>query len=414
MISQALTTYRGECKLPGGKLVAVSVQLNPQVFLTRGASHVEHCQIDGDFFIDAARDQLNILKALEREIENIVLPLAEGDINGRLEAVINRYKDSYLIGINANTITLALIRALTQVPGYPTNTIDGHLHTRTDLLDRILTLDDFTNAQTSDFFDRWGQLPLNVIMDVEREPAEQIGLDLAMLQAVDRGEQPPSLRIWQWASPAVVIGRFQSLHNEVHVARAHELGFTVVRRMSGGGAMFAEPDRVITYSLYLPISFASGLNRTLTYYLCDVWLLKGLEHLGITAGWTGMNDIASPKGKIGGSAQRRLPVHPGRVGAFLHHDMLSYSIDADKMVQVLNTSDEKVVDKAVRSAKARIDPLERQTRLSRKQLTEALVATLPDIAPATRLSVVNEQMAVQGNELAAKYFCSTQWTASII
>ena len=71
------------------------------------------------------------------------------------------------------------------------------------------------------------------------------------------------------------------------------------------------------------------------------------------------NDIASQYGKIGGAAQRRFPVGSG--GAVLHHVTMAYDIDAAKMSRVLNTSREKMSDKAVKSAVKRVDPMKSQT-----------------------------------------------------
>ncbi len=49
---------------------------------------------------------------------------------------------------------------------------------------------------------------------------------------------------------AVVIGRFQSAQDEVNLDIAEkQLGFDVVRRCTGGGAMFIEPGNTSTYSL---------------------------------------------------------------------------------------------------------------------------------------------------------------------
>ena len=87
--------------------------------------------------------------------------------------------------------------------------------------------------------------------------------------------------------------------------------------------------------------------------------------------FAGLNDIASQYGKIGGAAQRRFPVGPG--GAVLHHVTMAYDIDAAKMNRVLNTSREKMSDKAVKSAVKRVDPMKSQTGLSRARIVEHLI-----------------------------------------
>ena len=80
---------------------------------------------------------------------------------------------------------------------------------------------------------------------------------------------------------------------------------------------------------------------------------------------------ASQYGKIGGAAQRRFPVGSG--GAVLHHVTMAYDIDAAKMSRVLNTSREKMSDKAVKSAVKRVDPMKSQTGLSREHIVEHLI-----------------------------------------
>ena len=50
----------------------------------------------------------------------------------------------------------------------------------------------------------------------------------------------------------MIIGSFQSLRNEVDPEGARRHGVDVVRRISGGGAMFVEPGNTITYSLSVP------------------------------------------------------------------------------------------------------------------------------------------------------------------
>jgi lipoate-protein ligase A len=67
-----------------------------------------------------------------------------------------------------------------------------------------------------------------------------MALDEVLTQRVGARERPPTLRFWPWAAPAVVLGRFQSVRNEVDEEAAREHGIRVVRRMTGGGAMFVE------------------------------------------------------------------------------------------------------------------------------------------------------------------------------
>src|SRR5690625_7993019 len=88
----------------------------------------------------------------------------------------------------------------------------------------------------------------------------QMALDEVLLNRVAAGERQPTLRIWEWASASVVLGRFQSVRNEVDREATERYGVTVVRRITGGGAMFNEPHNTITYSLYTPEALVKGMS----------------------------------------------------------------------------------------------------------------------------------------------------------
>ena len=86
-------------------------------------------------------------------------------------------------------------------------------------------------------------------------------------------------------------------------------------------------------------------------------------------------------GKAGGAAQRRFPTPPDSdgPGAVLHHTTLAYELDGALMARLLNTSPEKLSDKAVRSASKRVAPLGMQPSLQgmgRNSLIRALSRSL--------------------------------------
>ncbi len=105
-----------------------------------------------------------------------------------------------------------------------------------------------------------------------------LALDQVLTEELDEGRRGPTLRIWEWASPAVIIGSFQSLRNEVDPEGAQRHGVTVVRRISAG-AMFVEPGNTITYSLYVPGSLVEGLSFERSYAFLDDWVLGALADL---------------------------------------------------------------------------------------------------------------------------------------
>lgn len=153
----------------------------------------------------------------------------------------------------------------------------------------------------------WRDHDWRFIRDEPQDPALHMALDEVLAREVAAGRRQPTLRIWEWSAPAVVIGSYQSLRNEVDAAEARRLGMTVVRRISGGGAMFIDPGNTITYSLYAPESLVAGMSYAESYRYLDAWVIGTLTgDLGVSVWYRPLNDIASAQGKIGGAAQRRL------------------------------------------------------------------------------------------------------------
>ena len=82
----------------------------------------------------------------------------------------------------------------------------------------------------------WEELTFDVIPPVVLPPVLHVALDEVLPHEVASGARPPLLRIWDWDSPLVVIGSFQSVRNEIDPEGAARHGIGVVRRITGGGA----------------------------------------------------------------------------------------------------------------------------------------------------------------------------------
>ena len=347
---------RGLYKQPGGKLVGVSVRLSddiPAYFRECASSiqSVEQCRIDGDFFLDGDdKDSRRLLQDWENLLQS-QRGAPTRDITRRLQAITANYPNVRLVGMTAEGIAIAFLRAITSSESRNAEDATGNGNIARSTKQYSGEQPGMHNALTQEeYLERWRDLKPTVIHDKPRDPNEQMETDIAWAREVAAGKREPTLRIWEWAAPAVVIGKFQSLEDEVNTAVAQKEGFTVVRRCTGGGAMFIEPGNTITYSLYAPFDFTQGISIEESYRLCDFWLVRALKELGLDVRFSGLNDIATQYGKLGGAAQRRFTPVEGGPGAILHHVTLAYDIDAEKMGRVLNTSREKMSDKAVKSA----------------------------------------------------------------
>ncbi|MDR1862657.1 MAG: lipoate--protein ligase family protein, partial [Treponema sp.] len=139
-----------------------------------------------------------------------------------------------------------------------------------------------------------------------------MALDEALLEGVASGASLPALRFFGWKPPAVSLGYFQGLEEEVDLEACRRRGVDVVRRISGGGAVFHQAE--ITYSLIMPLSHPlAGATITESYRVLCAGVAAGLGRLGVEAVFAPINDILAGGRKISGNAQTR------RKGCLLQH-----------------------------------------------------------------------------------------------
>lgn len=229
-----------------------------------------------------------------------------------------------------------------------------------------------------------------------------LAIDQVLIEAVAHNRRPPTLRFWGWDQKAVVLGRFQSVRNEVDVEAAQDMGVAIVRRLSGGGAMFVEPQRTITYSLYLPPVFLEGLSLRDSYERCDRWVVDYFRRLGMEAWYQPLNDITSSQGKLGGAAQARKP------GVILHHTTVAYEMDSTDMLRVLRIGKARLSEKGVPSAAKVVFPLRRQTNLSREEVVEGLTQFFMGLYGLKETALTQAEWD-QARSLAQDKYSSHDW-----
>ena len=199
--------------------------------------------------------------------------------------------------------------------------------------------------------DRLAELEWDLIPYVPHTAHMHMALDEVLLQRVMTGARRPTVRFWDWIEPALVIGSHQSVINEVDLVTAKSLGFTITRRMSGGGTMLCEPDRTITYSLYVPATVVAGLSFRQSYAALDAWAVRSFVALGVPASYREINDIISPRGKIAGAAQAR------RRGFVLHHTTIAHAMDPKLLPRLIRVGRDRMSERGVRSAEKDVSPL---------------------------------------------------------
>ncbi|MFC0337429.1 lipoate-protein ligase A [Kushneria avicenniae] len=341
----------GEYKVPGGKLLVVDLVLDKD--------RLSSVRLSGDFFLEPDE----ALDAIDQALTGASVSLSAGELTERIQRALP--EGTTMVGISVPAIATVVRRALARASSWTDHTF-GLIHRAAE------------------------------------SPALHMALDEVLTHEVAAGRRGPTLRVWEWDRPAIIIGSFQSLSNEVDMGAAHELGVDVVRRISGGGAMFVEPGNTITWSLIVPETLVEGLSFVESYAFLDEWVIQALGDMGIRAWYVPINDITSEGGKIAGAAQKRLN------GAVLHHVTMAYDIDAERMTQVLRIGREKLSDKGTASAGKRVDPLRRQTGLSREAIIERMAASFGARFTLTPDDVRSDEM-VAAQALAESRFQDAAW-----
>ncbi len=208
---------------------------------------------------------------------------------------------------------------------------------------------------------KWRVIPLET-----HDAYKNMSIDEAVLRAIADEKAQSTIRFYRWKPSAVSIGTFQSMRKEVNVDRCRELGVDVIRRITGGGAVYHDFEGEITYSILGPMGmFPRGVRES--YRLVCGWIISGLEQLGIKAAFAPINDIIVGGKKISGNAQTR------RQGVLLQHGTILYNTDPRTMFNVLNVSSEKISDKMIKSAEERVTSVSSHSDASMQQLYEALL-----------------------------------------
>ena len=261
----------------------------------------------------------------------------------------------------------------------------------------------FTESEIAELTAEWRTIPWRLIPEQPLAPALNVALDEVLTDRIGRGDSPPTLRFWRWSAPAVVIGRCQSVANEVDPDGARELGMRIVRRITGGGAMFVQPHGAITYSLILPERLVEGLTLRQSYEVCDAWAVAGLRGMGIDCFYRPVNDIACAAGKIAGAAQAR------RRGVVLHHTTLAYAMEPTEMRRVLRIGREKLKERGVASAAKEVAPLNLQTPLSREDVVAGLLDAFQARYGGT-LGELDAQELMEAEALVETKYGAASWT----
>ncbi|MDY2841316.1 MAG: lipoate--protein ligase, partial [Candidatus Borkfalkiaceae bacterium] len=149
--------------------------------------------------------------------------------------------------------------------------------------------------------------------------------------------------IYLWRNaPAVIIGVNQNAVSEVNLGFTEEHGIKVVRRMTGGGAVYHDLFN-INYTVIAPYDETADNYKKFT-----APVIEYLNSLGVKAEFSGRNDITVDGKKISGNAQT---IYDGRI---MHHGTLLFHTDMSVLGDALKPNKLKTESKGIKSVRARV------------------------------------------------------------
>ena len=236
-----------------------------------------------------------------------------------------------------------------------------------------------------------------------------MAIDEAIMLAMQRGEVPPTLRLYRWRPSAVSIGTFQGLSEEVDHEYCRRNNIDYVRRLTGGGAVYHDFNGEITYSIIVPRGHRLAPDNILrSYELVCSGIVEGLALLGLRAEFRPINDIVINGRKVSGNAQTR------RYSCLLQHGTVLLDLDIETMFSVLKVPAEKVSDKMVSEVRQRVtsvrDALGREVSMTelRDALAEGFSSALSiELGPGALTAEERESM----QQLVREKYSTDEWNA---
>lgn len=143
--------------------------------------------------------------------------------------------------------------------------------------------------------------------------------------------------------PTIVIGKHQNAIEEINKAYTDEHGIHVVRRLSGGGAVYHDLN-----NLNYTIISNKTQEGAFDFKTFSQPVIETLADLGVTATFTGRNDLEIDGKKFCGNAQA---YYKGRM---MHHGCLLFDVDMTVLGNALQVSKDKIESKGVKSVRARV------------------------------------------------------------
>lgn len=190
------------------------------------------------------------------------------------------------------------------------------------------------------------------------------------------------LMLWQ-NDNAIIIGKHQNTLAEINEAYVQQHGIRVVRRLSGGGAVYHDLGN-LNFTL-----IADEASETMDFGRFCLPVIRALAKCGVTAQLNGRNDMTIDDKKFSGNAQYR------KNGRVMHHGTLLFDSDPAVLASALQVDEEKIKAKGVKSVRSRVTNIRPHLPqdMTLSQFRTVLLQSILEELPGTAYSLSEEDLA---------------------
>ena len=205
--------------------------------------------------------------------------------------------------------------------------------------------------------------------------------------------------LWQ-NEPTIVVGKYQNTAEEINSEYVKEKGIHVVRRITGGGAVYHDLGNLN----YTFISKGSE-KKEFDFKKFTMPIVKALAKLGVQAELSGRNDITIDQKKFSGNAQY---VKHGKV---LHHGTLLFNSRMEELAKALKVSEDKFQSKGIKSVRSRVTNISDylSEEISVLEFRELLLKYMLDEDEELTKGTLSEADLNEINALMKSKYMSWEW-----
>ncbi|HGA0840341.1 TPA: lipoate--protein ligase [Streptococcus agalactiae] len=239
---------------------------------------------------------------------------------------------------------------------------------------------------------------MKYIVNTSNDPAYNVALEAYTFQKLTDIDEIFILWINE---PAIIIGRHQNTIQEINKEFIDKNGIHVVRRLSGGGAVYHDLN-----NLNYTIISNNTQEGAFDFQTFSKPVIDTLAKLGVKAEFTGRNDLEINGQKFAGNAQA---YYKGRM---MHHGCLLFDVDMSVLGQALKVSKDKIESKGIKSVRARVTNIvdHLSDKITVQEFSDAILAQMKEEYPEMDEYVLSDAELSEIQAMRDNQFATWDWT----